>query len=90
MPAPIVLSSVISSRVLLGGCLAGGAATVIVVAAPFALLTQPPWHAGQPHSRTAIHRDRALTSLRTTRSCPGETPAGRLQAARKERLRCHA
>jgi hypothetical protein len=48
MPAPIVLSSVFPSWVLLWACLAAGAATVIVVTVLFALLTQPPQRARQP------------------------------------------
>jgi hypothetical protein len=48
MPAPIVLSSVFPSWVLLCACLAAGAATVIVVTVLFALLTQPPQRARQP------------------------------------------
>jgi hypothetical protein len=39
MPAPIVLSSVFPSWVLLWACLAAGAAAVIVVTMLFALLT---------------------------------------------------
>jgi len=45
MPAPIVLSSVLIPWVLLGACLAAGAAVVIAATVLFALLTQP----GQSH-----------------------------------------
>ena len=52
MPAPIVLSSVFPSWVLLVTCLAAGAAAVIVVTVLFALLTQPRQRARKPQ-RTA-------------------------------------
>jgi hypothetical protein len=52
MPAPIVLSNVFPSWVLLWACLAAGAAAVIAVTVLFALLTQPRQGTGQLH-RTA-------------------------------------
>jgi hypothetical protein len=87
MPAPIVLSSVVPSWVLLWARLAAGAAAVMAVTVPFGL----PRSLGRaPGSRSTLRRDGALRGLRTMRSRPGETSAGRSQAARKERLRCQA
>jgi hypothetical protein len=48
MPAPIVLSSVFPTWVLLWACLAAGAAAVVVVTALFALLTPPRQRARRP------------------------------------------
>jgi len=48
MPAPIVLSSVLPSWVLLWACLAAGAAAVTGLTALFALLTQPRQRARKP------------------------------------------
>ena len=52
MPAPIVMSSVISSWVLLWACLAIGAATVILVTVLFALASTPREAAPRQHHTT--------------------------------------
>lgn len=87
MSAPIALSSVFPSWVLLWACLAAGAAAVMVVTVLFAQLTQPPQRARQPQHTAQGPRAEKPSHHALVH---GETPAGRSKAARKERLRCQA